>query len=78
MQPFGLLLILVGAFCAAAALFDWDFVFEGRKVRSFVSLAGRGTMRAIYFLIGAVMIVAGALVALGVIGAAEETHRHMR
>ncbi|MCE2884623.1 MAG: immunity 17 family protein [Planctomycetaceae bacterium] len=78
MQPFGLLLILVGAFCAAAALFDWDFVFEGRKVRSHVALLGRGGMRAIYFLIGAGMIVLGALAALGVIGAAEETHRHMR
>lgn len=78
MQPFVLLLILAGAFSAAAAIFDWDFVFEGRKVRSYVALLGRGTMRAIYFLIGAGMIVLGALTALGVIGAAEETHRHMR
>ena len=35
-------------------------------------------MRVIYFLIGAGMIVLGALAAMGVIGAAEETHRHMR
>lgn len=77
MQPFGFAMILSGFICTAAALFDWDFVFEGRRVRSFVSLVGRGTMRAVYFFIGAVMIVVGALAALGVIGAAEETHRHM-
>lgn len=68
MQPFGLILILVGGFCAAVGAFDWDFVFEGRKVRSYVALLGRGAMRAIYFLIGAAMIVLGALTALGIIG----------
>jgi len=69
---------LIGAFCAAAALFDWDFIFEGRKVRSYVSLAGSGTMRAVYCLTGAGMFVVRALAALGVVGVAEETHRHVR
>jgi len=53
-------------------------VFEGRKVRSCVSLVGRGTMRVVYFLIGAGMIVVGALAALGVDGVSEETHHHVR
>jgi uncharacterized membrane protein YidH (DUF202 family) len=71
MQPFGVVLILVGAFCAAAAAFDWDFVFNGRKVRSYVALLGRGTMRAIYFFLGVGLVVLGALTALGVIGRQE-------
>jgi hypothetical protein len=42
MQPFGLILILVGGFCAAGGAFDWDFVFEGREVRSYVALLVNG------------------------------------
>ena len=72
MQPFGLLSAAVGAFCAAA-IGDWDLVFDGRKVRSFVALVGRGTMRAVYLVIGVAMVAVGLLSVFGVIGA---THAH--
>ena len=73
MQPFGFVIAAVGAFCAAAAIGDWDLVFNGRKVRSFVALVGRGTMRAVYLLIGVAMVAVGLMSAFGVIGS---THAH--
>jgi hypothetical protein len=62
-----LVFILVGLCCIAVAVFDPDFVMEGRKVRSMVALVGRGTMRGVYALVGLAMVAAGAALAAGLL-----------
>ena len=59
-----IVLVLVGIFCIAVAAFDWDFVMQGRKVRSMVALVGRGAMRLVYAAIGVFMVAMGVLALL--------------
>lgn len=42
----------VGAFSVLASMFNWDFVFEGRKARTFTKLLGRNGTRIFYLIIG--------------------------
>lgn len=48
----GILAIVGGLFCVLACLFDWDFFFENRKARLFVSLFGRQGARVFYTIFG--------------------------
>ena len=61
---FGLVLVAVGLFCIAVAGFDWDFVMQGRKVRSMVALIGRGPTRVVYAVIGVGMVALGVVAML--------------
>jgi hypothetical protein len=45
-----------GIFFISASLFDWDWFYELRKVRSFVDLFGRRNARIFYFAFGAILL----------------------
>ena len=67
----GLILIVSGALCVAAAIFDWDFFMQGRGARGIVAIFGRSATRVFYAIFGAAMGGLGVALALGLIGAAR-------
>ena len=48
----GLLLVGVGLFTLAGAIFNWDWYMNNRRARPIVWLIGRTGDRVFYFLIG--------------------------
>ena len=66
MNNYSIILILVGSFSLAGAIFNWDWFITGRKARFFVDIFGRQVTRVIYGLIGLVLIVWGILMTLGI------------
>jgi len=57
-----------GAISICGAALDWDFFMNSRKAALFVKLFGRNGARLFYGLLGAVIVVIGALIAAGVLG----------
>ena len=43
---------IVGTFCIFASIFNWDFFFENRRVKSFVKFFGRKGARVFYVGLG--------------------------
>jgi hypothetical protein len=46
--------IAVGIFTLSASIFNWDFFFENRKARFFMSVFGRNGSRIFYGILGLV------------------------
>jgi small neutral amino acid transporter SnatA (MarC family) len=61
------LLILGGLFSSAGGLFGWDWFLNDRKARFFVAILGRTGARAIYVVLGVLLIVLGLCMMLGVV-----------
>ena len=68
MNPVGLLIVAAGVFTAASGLFDWEFVMNNRRARFVSAIMTRTGARVFYGVVGAGMIVVGALMTLGVEG----------
>lgn len=66
MANYSIILILIGAFSLAGAIFNWDWFITGRKARFFVDIFGRQGARFIYGVIGIALIVWGILMTLGI------------
>ena len=67
MNWLGLILVLAGLFSVAAALLDWDWFMNSRRVRFLVSIIGRTGTRILYGVTGVILTVLGVLGLLGVI-----------
>lgn len=63
----GWFISLCGAFAICGAAFDWDWFMNHRKAQMFVSWFGRVGARVFYGLLGTVLVVLGALLALGIV-----------
>lgn len=63
----GIVITSIGAFSIVAAIKDWDFFMNHRKAKLFVKLFGRNGARKFYVLLGSFLVIAGALVSLGII-----------
>lgn len=50
-------LAMGGLFCVLASIYNWDFFFNNRRARFFVSLIGRKGARIFYAILGLVLIV---------------------
>ncbi len=55
-DKYSIIVILIGVFSLAGAVFDWDWFISGRKVRFFVDIFGRKVTRIIYGLLGLILI----------------------
>ncbi len=66
MDPTGLLILAIGAFSCLGAILNWDFYFNARKARFFVSMLGRNGARLFYLILGLGLMVLGGLLAAGV------------
>lgn len=51
--------LLIGGFCIAAAVFDWNFFFNARRAAPIVKIFGRNGARIFYGIIGLIFIIAG-------------------
>lgn len=67
MNPAGLILVAAGIFAVSGAALNWDWFFNSRKARLFVSIFGRSGARFFYGLLGTVITVLGLLLTLGII-----------
>jgi Immunity protein 17 len=63
----GLVAILAGGFGITCATFDWDWFMLAPKARFWVRILGRTGTRWFYGLLGSAFVVAGLLVAAGVL-----------
>lgn len=59
----GIALLAAGIFCVFCAAKDYDWFMESRKARPLVTLLKRKGARIFYILLGALITVAGALMA---------------
>jgi hypothetical protein len=69
MNPIGLLIVAIGVFSAATAIFDWDWVMNTRQARLLSSLITRRGARVVYGLLGFGATVVGVLMTTGIIAA---------
>ncbi len=67
MNPVGLFLVAAGIFSICGAAFDWDWFINSRKAAFFVAILGRNGARVFYGILGAALVVLGALMTLGVL-----------
>lgn len=58
----GLVVMLVGVFCAFCAFKDYNWFMNNRKAWLFVKLFGRNGARIFYMILGALFVVAGIVV----------------
>ncbi len=63
----GWVFIVSGAFAFLAAVLNWEWFMNHRKVRFFVRLFGRTGARIFYGVIGLVLVLLGLLLVTGVI-----------
>jgi hypothetical protein len=63
----GLVAILAGGFGITCATFDWDWFMLAPKARFWIRILGRTGTRWFYVLLGSAFVVAGLLVAAGVL-----------
>jgi hypothetical protein len=50
-----ILTIVAGGFSILASVFNWDFFFENRKAKFFVSILGRNGSRIFYSALGVLL-----------------------
>ena len=50
--------ILAGAFCICAGVFDWDFFFRNHTAAPLVRLLGRQGARKLYIGLGVILVLA--------------------
>ena len=67
MNLFGLVFIAAGFFSICGAIFDWDFFMNSRKARFMVSIFGREGARIFYGLLGAGIVIFGAMRIVGMV-----------
>jgi len=67
MNPYGIIVILIGGFCLAAAVADWDWFMNHYKARFFVKILGRTGARVFYGILGAALSIIGILSTFGAI-----------
>jgi len=63
----GLLVVAIGSFLVATAIFDWDWVMDNRRARLLSSLITRPGARLAYGVLGVGAIVVGVLMTTGII-----------
>lgn len=63
----GFFAIAAGLFAICGALFQWAFFMEHHKARRLVRMFGRQPVRVFYIILGAGLILLGALLASGVL-----------
>ena len=56
MIAIGIVLILIGTFFVLTAIKDWDWLFGDRRLRRWIDMYGRKTVRKIYAAFGIVII----------------------
>lgn len=61
----GIFAWLLAAYLIAGAYFNWDFFFESRKARPFVSIFGRNGARIFYGALGIFIFIVGILCIFG-------------
>lgn len=66
-DPIGLVLVFGGLFAIVCSVCDFEWFMGSRKARGLVNLLGRTGARILYCILGAVILVIGALIAFGVI-----------
>lgn len=71
----GLLFAAGGIFSICGAALNWDWFLESRKARFFVNVFGRNGARVIYAVLGAVLVVVGILMALGIVSSERKRKR---
>ncbi|NBX37155.1 MAG: hypothetical protein EBR10_08040 [Planctomycetes bacterium] len=71
MNPIELIFIAGGVFSIYGAVTDWDWFINHHKARFYVSILGRSGARVFYGVLGIVLIVLGALMALGILKDAQ-------
>ena len=63
----GLILIGAGLFTIAGGALNWDWFMNSRKASFFVKTLTRNGARIVYGAIGAILVVIGVLILLGII-----------
>ncbi|MBU1106164.1 MAG: hypothetical protein KKB51_05795 [Candidatus Riflebacteria bacterium] len=58
-HPEGMMLIVFGIFTMLCSFKDYDFFMNNQKAKFFVYLLGRDGTRALYFVLGFFMLIAG-------------------
>jgi hypothetical protein len=71
----GLMFVGAGIFSVCGAAFDWDWFIDSSKARFFVPIFGRTGARIFYAILGIVLAVIGALMALGLVSAERKRQR---
>ncbi|WP_347179146.1 immunity 17 family protein [Roseofilum casamattae] len=66
MDPRGFVIVAVGAFSLAGAIFNWDWFMNSRKARFIVKILSRRGARIFYGLLGVVFIAIGVLTLMGI------------
>ena len=72
---FGLIIISAGVFSICGAVYDWDWFIHSRKARFFVFLFGRDGARVFYGILGAVVILMGAAIGVGLMSMENKRDR---
>lgn len=67
MVPEGFIFIISGLFIFICAWKDWDWFMNNKKAKFFNTVVGRGKMRYFYFILSIGMVVAGALITMGIL-----------
>jgi len=63
----GSVAIVFGALVASAAIFNWEWYYQLKKVRWIESLSGRTLARVFFMLLGFGLIVLGGVIAIGLL-----------
>lgn len=66
-NPVGLVLVFGGLFAIVCSACDFEWFMGSRKARAIVGLLGRNGARIFYSILGAIILVIGALVAFGLL-----------
>ena len=67
MDPSGFVIVAIGAFTLAGAIFNWDWFMNSRKARFIVKILSRSGARIFYGFLGVVFIAIGVLILTGII-----------
>ncbi len=67
MNILAVVVVAFGVFAMIAAIQDWDFFLNARRAGLFVQLFGRRGARVVYFLLGAVLMLAGLAMSFGTV-----------
>jgi hypothetical protein len=52
MEPLFIIAVLMGGFCIAGGVYNWDWFMNDRKAALFVTLLGRDGARVLYIFLG--------------------------
>ena len=67
MNPVGLILVAAGAFAICGGIFDWEWFMNSRRAWLVVTIFGRGGARIFYAALGALFVLMGLAMTVGII-----------